>query len=123
MDSETFYYFAIGSMMNPISWRNKRISPPIHSWAAELLDYELKFSGEMGFAEAVPAKGNSFHGVLHLVDATTMERLDELEIVAVPIHDSVIVQKRYEADLVHVMQDSICEMFPNLSSDKYRLIG
>lgn len=80
MNSETFYYFAIGSMMNPISWRNKRISPPINSWAAELLDYELKFSGEMGFAEAVPAKGNSFHGVLHLVDATTMERLDELEI-------------------------------------------
>ena len=52
-----------------------------------------------------------------------LRKLDELEIVAVPIHDSVIVQKRYEADLVHVMQDSICEMFPNLSSDKYRLIG
>lgn len=75
----SFYYFAIGSMMNPIAWKNRRISP-ISSSPAELLDFELKFSGGLGFAEAVPAKGKSFHGVLHLVDENTMERLDELEI-------------------------------------------
>jgi gamma-glutamylcyclotransferase (GGCT)/AIG2-like uncharacterized protein YtfP len=75
----TFYYFAIGSMMNPHSMKNRCINP-ISSSPAELLDFELKFGGVLGFADAVPSKGASFHGVLHLVDADTMERLDALEI-------------------------------------------
>ena len=75
----TFYYFAIGSMMNPNSLKARNIIP-ISSCPAELLDFEFKFSGIVGFGNAVPSEGKSFHGVLHLVDADTMERLDALEI-------------------------------------------
>ncbi len=75
----TFYYFAIGSMMNPHSMKNRCINP-ISSSPAELLDFELQFNGILGFADAIPSKGASFQGVLHLVDADTMERLDALEI-------------------------------------------
>ena len=57
------WYFAIGSMMNPTSLMQRSITP-LESKPAELLDFELEFSGAMGFAEAVPAPGCSFHGVL-----------------------------------------------------------
>eukprot|EP00986_Skeletonema_menzelii_P002289 scaffold624_cov158-Skeletonema_menzelii.AAC.2 len=73
------YYFAIGSMMNPQSMRNRRIHPK-SSCPAELFGFALRFSGVLGFADAVPAEGSSIHGVLHLVDAETMARLDALEI-------------------------------------------
>ncbi len=78
-DSGNVYYFAIGSMMHPLSMKNRRIHP-ISSSPAELFDFEIKFSGVLGFADAIPSKGSSFHGVLHLVDVETMARLDALEI-------------------------------------------
>ena len=78
-DSCNVHYFAIGSMMNPFSMKNRCIHP-ISSSPAELFDFEIKFSGVLGFADAIPSKGSSFHGVLHLVDAETMARLDALEI-------------------------------------------
>lgn len=65
--------------MNPVSLRNRGIVP-IASEPGELIDFELKFSGSMGFAEAVHRPGSSFHGVLHQIDAESMERLDKLEI-------------------------------------------
>mmetsp|Transcript_11058 Transcript_11058/g.18901 ORF Transcript_11058/g.18901 Transcript_11058/m.18901 type:complete len:290 (+) Transcript_11058:22-891(+) len=78
-DAGNAYYFAIGAMMNPNSIKNRNIYP-ISSFPAELFDFELKFNGALGFADAIPSKGSSFHGVLHLVDAETMSRLDALEI-------------------------------------------
>jgi hypothetical protein len=78
-ENDTFWYFAIGSMMSPISMENRGILP-IQSVPGELIDYELLFSGGMGFAEAKARKHSSFHGVLHLVDKDTMDRLDKLEI-------------------------------------------
>ena len=61
--SNTFWYFAIGSMMSPKSMENRNIVP-LTSAPAELFDYELKFFGGMGFGEAVNKPGASFHGVL-----------------------------------------------------------
>ena len=61
--SNTFWYFAIGSMMSPKSMENRNIVP-LTSAPAELFDYELKFFGGMGFGEAVHKPGASFHGVL-----------------------------------------------------------
>lgn len=60
---DVFWYFAIGAMMNPMSVRNRNIEP-LASAPGELLGFELKFFGPMGFAEAVPCPGASFHGVL-----------------------------------------------------------
>lgn len=62
-ESNTFWYFAIGSMMSPKSMENRNIVP-LTSAPAELFDYELKFFGGMGFGEAVHKPGASFHGVL-----------------------------------------------------------
>lgn len=78
-DNDMFWYFAIGSMMSPISMENRGIVP-LESAPGELIDYELLFTGGMGFAEAKKSIGSSFHGVLHLVDKDTMDRLDKLEI-------------------------------------------
>ena len=65
--------------MNPQSLRNRGIHP-ISSSPAEIFGFDIKFSGTLGFADAVPSEGASFHGVLHLVDSETMARLDALEI-------------------------------------------
>ena len=72
------WYFAIGSMVNPVSLRNRNIFPQ-ESRPAELLDHNIHFFGSIGVAEAVVEQGASFHGVLHQLDAATMEQLDTLE--------------------------------------------
>lgn len=73
-----FWYFAIGSMMNPISLANRNIVP-LESKPAELLDHRLYFFGTLGMAEAIADEGYSFHGVLHKVDPKTMAELDKIE--------------------------------------------
>ena len=77
-DPNLHTYFAIASMMNPISLRLRDLSP-VTSRPAELLDYELGFFGGMGFAEAIPKKGCSFHGVVHTFTEKDMQHLDHLE--------------------------------------------
>ncbi len=72
------WYFAIGAMVNPVSLRNRNIFP-LESRPAELLDHNIHFFGSIGVAEAVVEQGASFHGVLHQLDAATMEQLDTIE--------------------------------------------
>ena len=60
---EDVWFFAIGSMMNPNSLRNRSIKP-LQSTPGVLNDFDLIFTGGMGFAEAVRCPGKSFHGVL-----------------------------------------------------------
>ena len=74
MEDSSFWYFAIGSMMNPISIGNR--IETIESKPAELLDYKLYFFGNLGMAEAIPEEGMSFHGVAHRVTPDQMARLD-----------------------------------------------
>lgn len=78
-EEELLWYFAIGSMTHPMSCKGRNITPK-ESKPAVLIDYRLYFFGSSGVAEAVPAPGNSFHGVAHLLDKTSMERLDSFEI-------------------------------------------
>jgi hypothetical protein len=40
----------------------------MESKPAELLDHKLYFFSKAGVAEAIPSKGDSFHGVLHKVN-------------------------------------------------------
>ena len=77
---EDVWYFAIGSMMNPVSLKGRNLHP-IESNPAELLDYELGFFGAMGMAFAKPGKGKPFHGVLHKMTQKEMLILDKIEFV------------------------------------------
>ena len=74
----TFWYFAIGSMMNPRSLASRKLVPK-ESKPAVLADHEIYFFGTNGIAEAVEKKGESFHGVLHRMDEKTMADLDAIE--------------------------------------------
>lgn len=73
------YYFAIGSMVNPLSLRERNLSP-LESYPGEVLDWRLSFTlGPMGMAEAIAEPGSSFHGVLHLMTHADMAVLDKIE--------------------------------------------
>jgi AIG2-like family len=78
-DSEDTWYFAIGSMMLPMSYELRNFHPK-ESTAAELLDYRFGFFGPEGFAEAIPSVGDSLHGVLHRCTKQQMEALDKIEV-------------------------------------------
>lgn len=81
-------YFAIGSMMNPVSLANRKIFP-VKSQPAVLEEFALRFFPPMGFAEAVPKSAEEvdlsnsgiaeFHGVVHTVTAKEMDILDGVE--------------------------------------------
>jgi hypothetical protein len=77
------WYCAIGSMVNPTSLANRNLRP-LHSIAVEVLDFERTFRGhsdsaKIGMAFAEPCVGSSFHAVLHLMSATDMKALDDME--------------------------------------------
>jgi len=76
-DSDSVWYFAIGSMINPISMAGRNLHP-ITSVAAEILDHSLYFYGT-SMAEAIPEEGSSFHGVLHKMTLGDQKFLDGIE--------------------------------------------
>jgi len=95
--SDSFiWYFAIGSMMNPVSLEGRALKP-VKSYPAQLLDYELGFFGGSGMAEAVKSEGKSFHGVLHQMTTQDMEVLDGIETIYVRTPG---VAKLYDGNLV-----------------------
>lgn len=77
---KTEYYFAIASMMNPVSLKLRNLNP-IESRPAILLDFELIYYSTRGFAAAIYSPGKSFHGVLHKVTLEDMAVLDQMEAV------------------------------------------
>lgn len=79
-DAPPLYYFAYGSMTNPASLRSRKLHP-LRSFPAEVLDFSLCFDlGRAGYADARPAAGASFHGVLHLMPAAQLSELDGFEV-------------------------------------------
>lgn len=78
LDRSTEWYFAIGSMINPHSLAARGLFPK-ESHPAELLDHRIVFRGSQGMAGADPDPGESFHGVLHLMDCEEMAKLDQME--------------------------------------------
>jgi hypothetical protein len=70
-NDDTVWYFAIGSMLNPNSLANRDLSPLV-SIPGEALDHKIYFFGSSGYAEAIPAAGSSFHGVLHKMTVANM---------------------------------------------------
>lgn len=78
MEEETVEYFAIGSMMNPMSL-NMRGIHPLESRAACLKDYELFFGMDSGFAAARQDPGSEMHGVVHRLTRQELDMLDKIE--------------------------------------------
>jgi hypothetical protein len=78
-DGQTFFwYFAIGSMINPISLYLRDLIP-IMSYPATCRDYKIVFRGAAGMADIESCPGTEFEGVVHLLSNEQMTRLDELE--------------------------------------------
>ena len=104
---DTLEYFAIGSMMNPISLRMREISP-IRSRPGVLKGYELIFVMANGYAAARKcdtSKEEEIHGVLHTISKQTMEQLDRIESTYVKAVEVSI--KLYEEDrLSHQVNES-----------------
>jgi len=73
-------YFAIGSMINPVSFRARGLKGT-ECQPAELLDHKIVFQGRSGMASIKDSVGESLHGVIWLCDDTDMEKLDEIESV------------------------------------------
>ena len=78
VDQNAVWYFAIGSMTNPVSLETRNLEPFV-SIPGEALDYKLYFYGNQGMAEAIPEVGKSFHGVLHKMSPENMVILDKME--------------------------------------------
>lgn len=72
------WYFAIGSMINPISLHLRDLIP-LFSYPAKCLDYNLVFRGFGGMADIEACPAAEFHGVVHLLTHEDMARLDALE--------------------------------------------
>ncbi|CAF1277154.1 unnamed protein product, partial [Didymodactylos carnosus] len=79
-NDEYIFYFAIGSMINPISLHLRNIRP-IVSYPATCYDHQIVFCGPNGMANIESRLGESFEGVVHLLTATDMNTLDKVEAV------------------------------------------
>lgn len=78
VEEHFLWYFAIASMMNPVSLHAREIVP-IESKPSEIIDYKLRFVGSSGMAEASFSSGSSFHGVAHKLTTEDMKKLDSIE--------------------------------------------
>jgi len=74
----TEFYFAIGSMCNPVSLALRGLKP-LGSWPAKLSGWQLEFRGAGGMGNVRQEEGASFHGVLHLMTHDDMIALDKIE--------------------------------------------
>lgn len=75
----TLWYFAIGSMCNPVSMELRNLTP-LRSYPALLLDWKINFENCLGVADIAPLDTSiEFHGVLHLLSEEDFAKLDKVE--------------------------------------------
>ena len=74
-----FWYFAIGSMTNPISLYLRDLIPTI-SYPATCFDHQIRFRSTAGMADIESCPGEEFDGVVHLLTNEQMIRLDGIEV-------------------------------------------
>jgi hypothetical protein len=72
------WYFAIGSMINPVSMYLRGLTP-LTSYPARCPHYQLVFRQPCGMADIEESKENEFHGVVHLLPMEQMRSLDQVE--------------------------------------------
>lgn len=79
-DGQKFsWYFAMGSMMNPISLYLRDIIPLI-SYPAKCPNYKIIFRSSGGMADIETCPESEIHGVVHLLSDEQMIRLDAIEL-------------------------------------------
>jgi hypothetical protein len=90
---DTTWYFAIGSMINPRSLELRGLHP-VESAPATIRDFRLRFVWRPGlpeaFADAQPAPGAKFDGVLHRMTAADMAALDTVEAGYKRVHATAV---------------------------------
>ena len=111
------WYFAIGSMINPVSLYLRDITPLI-SYPARCSNHKMLFRGIAGMADTEACPGAEFHGVVHLLSDEQMASLDALEMG----YDRIIVNSidyQGQSHLVHVYKMKTVHVATNLPSERY----
>jgi len=83
-NQDDVYYFAIGSMINPVSISLRDVHPK-KTYPAELHGYKLVFTGMAGMASIEPQEGAVTHGVVHVLSQKGMAILDQMESIYIRI--------------------------------------
>jgi hypothetical protein len=104
------WYFAIGSMINPTSLSARDLMP-LASAPAELLDHAIVFGGKGGMASTVQTPGKSgCHGVLHLISAENMAKLDLIEHGYDRVHTVALLYDGRRVETATVYKLHACEV-------------
>ncbi|CAF4441815.1 unnamed protein product [Rotaria sp. Silwood2] len=111
------WYFAMGSMMNPISLFLRDILP-LMSYPAKCLNYKIVFRPSMGMADIEPCSEGEIHGVVHLLSDEQMRRLDAIEAI---YHRIVVNSINYQEQthLVYIYKMNIDYPSTSLPSERY----
>lgn len=76
-EANNIWYFGVGTMLNATRLDNMGLTP-IRSCPGELLDHRHYFYDKPGMSESIPCKGESFHGVIHLMTPEKIAMLDKM---------------------------------------------
>ncbi|CAF2905753.1 unnamed protein product [Rotaria sp. Silwood2] len=118
LDGRKFlWYFAIGSMINPISLFLRDLVPLI-SYPAKCPNHKIGFRAPRGMADIETCAEAEFHGVVHLLSDEQMSRLDLLEST---YHRIVVNSINYQEQphLVYVYKMNIDNQSSILPSERY----
>ena len=85
--TDTIWYLAIGSMINPVSLSLRKIVP-LRSYPAYCPGWKVSFKGKSGMATLEKDENITMHGVLHLLTLEHMNILDNIELGYDRIHVS-----------------------------------
>ncbi|CAF4001959.1 unnamed protein product [Rotaria sordida] len=92
------WYFAIGSMINPISLYLRNIIPLI-SYPAKCRNHKIVFREPSGMADIEGYPEGEFHGVVHLLSDEQMSRLDAME----PTYHRIVVNSINYQEQTHLV--------------------
>jgi hypothetical protein len=111
------WYFAIGSMMNPISLYLRDVIP-LTSYPAKCPYYKMIFAGLNGMADIEACPEAEFHGVVHLLSDEQMARIDAVELT----YQRIVVNSinyQGQSHLVNIYKMKINNHLRNLPSERY----
>ena len=117
-DGQKFvWYFAIGSMINPISLFLRDLIP-LMSYPATCLNHKVVFRGESGMADIEECAEMTFDGVVHLLTDEQMHRLDEIEAI---YHRVPITAMNYQHQLqkAYAYQTNMSNQPPGVPQERY----
>ena len=120
------WYFAYGSMCNPVSLKRRGIIPRA-SLAAKLEGYRLVFSTAGGMANIEPSSDSYFHGILHLITDKMFTVLcaieatyDTVDVPCLPYHSQVPITAK--AFIISLDKLPPASPSPTLPTERYMTI-